>query len=165
MTSDDSLNHGAMWYGWLKRIKKHLQRSHRHHLQLVRDNLTSLKLKWLATRRAYECGSAALDEVNAARLALDNARTEHRQHLLDQQFDFHANVNERGSSHFFRRPKGLKVSITSVNVNGVPVTDDDVVKATFTAHWKSIMVAPEAHPPLNRARRRAVHSVKSWTVP
>lgn len=156
MSSDDTQNHGAMWYGWLKRIKKHLQKSHRHHLQSMHEKLNSLKLKWMATRRASEYGHAADGDVDAARLALDNARAEYRQHLLDQQFDFHANVNERGSSHFFRRPNGLKVSISTATVDGVPVTDEDTVKATFTAHWKSIMVAPADRPPLNRARRRAV---------
>ena len=156
MSSDDSLNYGAKWYGWLKRMKKRLQQCHRHHLQFMQYELNSLKMKWLATRHANVQGLESYAAVESARSALDTARSEYRQYHLDQQFDFHANVNERGSSHFFRRPKGLKVPISSVTVDDTIVNDTATVKSVFTAHWRSIMVAAEDRPPLNRARRRAV---------
>ncbi|RLO09866.1 hypothetical protein DYB28_004679, partial [Aphanomyces astaci] len=156
MCSDDSQNHGAKWYGWLKRVKKRLQVSHRHHVDSMKYTLNSLKMKWLTSRRAFEMGHVDAQAVKAARQSLDTARSEYRQFHLDQQFDFHANVNERGSSHFFRRPKGIKVPLSSLTIDNVTTTDPTEVKAGFTAHWKSIMTTPRDQPLLNRARRRAI---------
>ncbi|OQR84340.1 hypothetical protein ACHHYP_13514 [Achlya hypogyna] len=72
------------------------------------------------------------------------------------QFDFHANYNEHGSRHFFRRPHGSKVPISKANVEGGVATDAPTVQTVFTAHWRSVMTTPPGQPPLNRARRRAV---------
>ena len=156
MVSDPTQNYGAMWYGWLKRMKKRLQQCHRHHLEMLNSTLHCLQLKVSATQRYYEWSGLGAADVEVARKSLEDAKVEHSQHLQDQQFDFHANSNERGSSHFFRRPQGSKIPISTANVDGVAVTDSTTVQAVFTAHWKSIMVAPMGQPPLNRARRRAV---------
>lgn len=156
MRADDTQNFGAKWYGWLKRMKKRLQVSHRQYNDSMKYTLNSLKMKWLTSRRAFDMGLVEASVVDTARQALDAARTEYRQFNLDQQFDFHANDNERGTSHFFRRPKGIKVPLSSVTINGVTSTDPSEVKAGFTSHWKNIMVTPRDRPPLNRARRRAI---------
>ena len=37
MQADESLNYGALWYGWLKRIKKKLKQSHHHQTTFVQD--------------------------------------------------------------------------------------------------------------------------------
>ena len=155
MQSQDTLNYGAKWYGWLKRIRRRLQLCHRQHLNSMKHDLHCLKMKWLAVRRDFLAGLAQETEVEAAHQALESARSEYRQHQLDRQFDFHANVNERGTSHFFRRPQGLKVPITTVNVEGTPVHDREIIKDAFTAHWKAIMTKSSIERP-NRARRRAV---------
>ncbi|OQR85572.1 hypothetical protein THRCLA_10670 [Thraustotheca clavata] len=156
MTSDPTSNYGAMWYGWLKRVKTQLQRCHRHHLATMKSNLNHLQLKLLAAQRHLDWSGAGEGDVELAQQALHQAKIEHRQHLQDRQFDFHANTNERGTAHFFRRPAGSKVPIAKANVGGVAVTVPSVVQAAFTDHWRSIMVTPtDANPP-NRAQRRAV---------
>ncbi|ETW06590.1 hypothetical protein H310_02808 [Aphanomyces invadans] len=42
MNSNPDRNHGAMWYGWLKRIKSQLVKCHRQHLQAGKANLEYL---------------------------------------------------------------------------------------------------------------------------
>ncbi len=157
MSLDDNLNHGAMWYGWLKRMKKRLQTCHRHHLQYWKETLHRLKLAWLAARQSAADHGDLSGRVATARDAYDTTKSEYEQLLKDQQFDFHANVNERGTSHFFRRPQGYKVPICTATIDGVTVSDKATVQAAFTAHWKSIMRCPDAGPrQINRSQRRAV---------
>ncbi|OQR88776.1 hypothetical protein THRCLA_10110, partial [Thraustotheca clavata] len=156
MNNDSTLNYGAMWYGWLKRMKGQLQRCHRQHLAAMKSNLNHLHLKLLAAQRHLDWSNTGVDGVELAQHELNLARAEYHQHLQDRQFDFHANTNERGSAHFFRRPMGSKVPITTATVGGTKVTAPSMVQTIFTDHWKSIMVSPsDAHPP-NRAQRRAV---------
>ncbi|RHY02675.1 hypothetical protein DYB25_005008 [Aphanomyces astaci] len=105
-------NHGAMWYGWLKRMKGRLVKCHRQYLEANTTTLHHLQLRVAAAQRAFEVNGFGAADVGAAKLALEQASAEHRQHAMDRQFDFHANTNERGTSHFFRRPQGTKVPIT-----------------------------------------------------
>ncbi|RHY28214.1 hypothetical protein DYB32_006134, partial [Aphanomyces invadans] len=156
MNSNPDRNHGAMWYGWLKRIKSQLVKCHRQHLQAGKANLEYLHLRVVAAKRAFERSGYGAEEVVATRLAYASAREEFAHVCRDKQFDFHASSNERGTSHFFRRPCGSKVPITSATVDGVVVTDVRAVHDAFTQHWKHIMSAPTGGPPINRERRRAV---------
>ncbi|RHY37861.1 hypothetical protein DYB38_006892 [Aphanomyces astaci] len=157
MCVDENQNFGAMWYGWLKRMKKRLQTCHRHHLQHWKDTLHQLKLAWLAARQNAADDEDAAGRIAATRDAYDTTKSEYEQLLKDQQFDFHANVNERGTSHFFRRPRDYKVPICTATIDGVAVTDKAAVQAAFTDHWKSIMTSPVDGPQqINRAQRRAV---------
>ncbi|RHZ12900.1 hypothetical protein DYB26_012909, partial [Aphanomyces astaci] len=135
MCVDENQNFGAMWYGWLKRMKKRLQTCHRHHLQHWKDTLHQLKLAWLAARQNAADDEDAAGRIAATRDAYDTTKSEYEQLLKDQQFDFHANVNERGTSHFFRRPRDYKVPICTATIDGVAVTDKAAVQAAFTDHW------------------------------
>ncbi|KAF0700477.1 Aste57867_9006 [Aphanomyces stellatus] len=96
----------------------------------------------------------------ASRLAYDDAKAEHRHMARDRQFDFHANSNERSTTHFFRRPLGTKVPIDRVNVNGAFSIDEPIVQATLTDHWRTIMTAPaDAEPPDPRRRRAEIETL------
>ncbi|ETV89788.1 hypothetical protein H310_15382 [Aphanomyces invadans] len=143
-----------MWYGWLKRMRTQLKKCHRLQTLAEQSKLHHLRLRLTAAKRALQWHAdhaTAAAEVETAQLAFDSAKAEHRQFARDRQFDFHANSNERGTSHFFRRPLGTKVPINCVTVDGTTVYDEATVQATFTAHWRDIMVAPrDAHPPGTR---------------
>ncbi|RHY56740.1 hypothetical protein DYB34_005126 [Aphanomyces astaci] len=158
MTSAPTANHGAMWYGWLKRMKAQLIKCHRQFLEANSMTLHHLQLKVAAAKRAFEVTGVGAADIGAAKLALDAASAEHRQQAMDRQFDFHANTNERGTSHFFRRPQGTKVPITCVTVGDTTVTDEATVHTTFTAHWRRIMTTDDDQPPPLLERRRAVLS-------
>ncbi|RHZ02552.1 hypothetical protein DYB35_012766, partial [Aphanomyces astaci] len=159
MRADETLNHGAMWYGWLKRMRRQLIKCHRLHIESANTQLHHLRLRLAAAKRALDGDgddvSKAAD-VAAAQLAYDSAKSEHGQYARDRQFDFHANSNERGTSHFFRKPLGTKVPINCVTVDGVRITDEPTVQTTFTAHWRSIMASPQDANPPDHHRRRAV---------
>ncbi|ETV90450.1 hypothetical protein H310_14773 [Aphanomyces invadans] len=112
MRAGPNLNHGAMWYGWLKRMRTLLKKCHRLHISARRSNLQHLGLQLAAAKRALEWHTdhaTAVPDLEAAQHVVDMAKAEHRQHARDLQFDFHANTNERGSSHFFRKPLGTKL--------------------------------------------------------
>ncbi|KAF0693005.1 Aste57867_15984 [Aphanomyces stellatus] len=163
MRSDPTLNHGALWYGWLKRMKMQLTKCQRLHTESTATTLHNLKLRLASAQRAVDWvggGAAEHAELAASRLAYDDAKAEHGRMARDQQFDFHANSNERGTTHFFRRPLGTKVPIDRVNVNGAVSTDEPIVQATFTDHWRTIMTAPaDAQPPDPRRRRAVIESL------
>ncbi|RHY88949.1 hypothetical protein DYB35_009494 [Aphanomyces astaci] len=159
MRADADLNHGAMWYGWLKRMRRQLIKCHRLHTESTKAHLQHLYLRLAATKRAMESHGdhdILMADVVAAQLAYDTAKAEHCQYAHDRQFDFHANSNERGTSHFFRRPLGTKVPINYVTVDGSMVTDEPTVQSTFTSHWRSIMTAPRDDARPDNDRRRAV---------
>ncbi|RHZ12992.1 hypothetical protein DYB37_011542, partial [Aphanomyces astaci] len=159
MRADADLNHGAMWYGWLKRMRRQLIKCHRLHTESTKAHLQHLYLRLVATKRAMESHGdhdILMADVVAAQLAYDTAKAEHCQYAHDRQFDFHANSNERGTSHFFRRPLGTKVPINYVTVDGSMVTDEPTVQSTFTSHWRSIMTAPRDDARPDNDRRRAV---------
>ncbi|RHY04729.1 hypothetical protein DYB25_008718, partial [Aphanomyces astaci] len=159
MRADDGLNHGAMWYGWLKRMRRQLIKCHRLHTQSSTTLLQHLRLRLAATKRSLECdgdNATKVADVAAAQLAYDSAKSEQGQYARDRQFDFHANSNERGTSHFFRKPLGTKVPINFVTVDGMSITDEPTVQNTFTAHWRSIMSAPQVGNLPDHDRRRAV---------
>jgi exonuclease III len=159
MRADDSLNHGAMWYGWLKRMRRQLIKCHRLHTESTKTHLQHLRLCLAAAKRALECDrdhATKVANVAVAQLAFDSAKTEHGQYARDRQFDFHANSNERGTSHFFRKPLGTKVPINGVTVDGTLVTDVPTVQNKFTAHWRSIMASPQDVEPPDQHRRCAV---------
>ena len=109
----------------------------------MKYTLNSLKMKWLTSRRAFDMGLVEASVVDTACQALGAAPTEYRQFNLDQQFDFHANDNERGTSHFFRRPKGIKVPLSSVTINGVTSTDPSEVKAGLRLTGKTSWLLQE----------------------
>ncbi|CAK4072800.1 unnamed protein product, partial [Aphanomyces euteiches] len=46
------------------------------------------------------------------------AKAEWRQECLDSGFDHHANLNERSSTHFFRRSPSVKIPINEASTNG-----------------------------------------------
>ena len=156
MTTTPNANHGAMWYGWLKRVQRNLHQCHRRLLLRTNAVLHDLRLRLAVAHRDHALSGTGLGAVTAAQLALDTATEEHRQYQFDTQFDFHANSNEQGTAHFFRRPKGSMVPISCVNVAGGVATDAPTVEARFSDHWKGIMTTPPGHAPPNRARRRAV---------
>ncbi|OQR83400.1 hypothetical protein ACHHYP_14758 [Achlya hypogyna] len=145
-----------MWYGWLKRIKKRLQECHRRLLVDTTTILHDHRLRLAVAKRDHQWYGHGAAAVQAAQAALDTATAELSQYNKDMEFDFHANYNEHGSRHFFRRPHGSKVPISKVNVEGGVATDAPTVQTAFTAHWRSVMTTPPGQPPLNRARRRAV---------
>ncbi|RHY60109.1 hypothetical protein DYB30_005852 [Aphanomyces astaci] len=162
MRADESLNHGAMWYGWLKRMRRQLIKCHRLHTQSTKANLQHLRLRLATAKRAlayYGDLATHVADVAAAQLAYDSAKAEHSQYARDRQFDFHANSNERGTSHFFRKPLGTKVPINCVTVDGTTTTDVPTVQRAFTAHWRSIMATPREADPPDHHRRRAVLEV------
>ncbi|KAF0717596.1 hypothetical protein AaE_010824 [Aphanomyces astaci] len=162
MRADESLNHGAMWYGWLKRMRRQLIKCHRLHTQSTKANLQHLRLRLATAKRAlayYGDLATHVADVAAAQLAYDTAKAEHSQYARDRQFDFHANSNERGTSHFFRKPLGTKVPINCVTVDGTTTTDVPTVQRAFTAHWRSIMATPREADPPDHHRRRAVLEV------
>ncbi|OQR88592.1 hypothetical protein ACHHYP_20297, partial [Achlya hypogyna] len=150
------LNIGAMWHGWLKRIKARLQECHRRYIVDTKAILHDHLMRLAVAQRDYQRTGHGAAAVHAAEAALDTATAELRQCTMDVHFDFHANTNEEGSRHFFRRPQGSKVSITKANVDGGVATDAPTVQAVFTAHWQTIMTSPPDLSPPNRARRRAV---------
>ncbi|KAF0710063.1 hypothetical protein As57867_005642, partial [Aphanomyces stellatus] len=80
MRDDQDLNDGAMWYGWLKRMKAKLIHCHRLHTQAASNQLQTLQLRLAAAKRALEWHgdhAQAAGEVTAAQLALDSAKAEH----------------------------------------------------------------------------------------
>ena len=159
MRAAEGLNHGAMWYGWLKRMRRQLIKCHRLHTESAKAHLQHLQLRLAVAKRALaQDGDLATNvaAVAAAQLAYDSARTEHSQYARDRQFDFHANSNERGTSHFFRKPLGTKVPINCVMVDGTMVTDEPMVQSEFTAHWRSILTTPPDAQVPDHHRRRAV---------
>ncbi|OQR88875.1 hypothetical protein ACHHYP_06579 [Achlya hypogyna] len=149
-------NLGAMWAGWLKAIKKRLQRSHHNSRAAWTASLQTLELTWCSAVVARDAGHGAADAVAAAKAAFDSAKGAFGQNYRDAQFDLHANKGETSSTFFYRKPQTLKAPVTSATVAGEAVTDPQRVASIFTAHWKAIMTAPKrAHAP-NRATRRAV---------
>ncbi|RLO10453.1 hypothetical protein DYB28_011204, partial [Aphanomyces astaci] len=122
-------------------------------------HLQHLRLRLAATKRSLECdgdNATKVADVAAAQLAYDSAKSEQGQYSRDRQFDFHANSNERGTSHFFRKPLGTKVPINFATVDGMSITDEPTIQNTFTAHWRSIMSAPQVGNLPDHDRRRAV---------
>ncbi|KAF0722616.1 hypothetical protein Ae201684P_011959 [Aphanomyces euteiches] len=72
-----------------------------------------------------------------------SARAEYSQATLDSGFDRHANYNE---SHFLRKPPAIKILITTAVRNRAVTTNPEEVASIFTAHWRSIMIAPTDTP-------------------
>ncbi|KAF0755228.1 hypothetical protein AaE_005045, partial [Aphanomyces astaci] len=132
MRADETPNHGAMWYGCASSSNAIGYTSHR------------------LTLNSTTCDSVSQLQNGPRTLAYDSAKSEHGQYASDRQFDFHANSNERGTSHFFRKP------INCVTVDGVRITDEPTVQTTFTVHWRSIMASPQDANPPDHHRRRAV---------
>ncbi|RHY28187.1 hypothetical protein DYB32_006161 [Aphanomyces invadans] len=97
MNAGPDLNYGAMWYGWLKRIKSQLVKCHRQHLQASKAHLNYLKLCVAAAQRVLDRTGSGAEDVEASRLAYNSAREEYTHVCRDRQFDFHANSNERGT--------------------------------------------------------------------
>ena len=161
MRDSQEPNHGAMWYGWLKRLKRQLIKCHRQLLDEKRATLRYLQLSLQAAKRRLELTCSGADAVERAQLALDAAQAEHAQYSRDSQFDFHANVNERGTSHFFRKPLGTKIPLTKVTINNTTVSDQATVQAAFTAHWKDIMTTPSDAQPVDAGQLQAVLSTIS----
>ncbi|RHZ02272.1 hypothetical protein DYB31_013870 [Aphanomyces astaci] len=50
--ADESLNHGAMWYGWLKRMRRQLMKCHRLHTQSTKVHLQHLHFRLATAKRA-----------------------------------------------------------------------------------------------------------------
>ncbi|KDO18842.1 hypothetical protein SPRG_15171 [Saprolegnia parasitica CBS 223.65] len=115
---------------------------HGLHVEATKTHLYALQLWLAAAKREHAWSRAGAEKVDAAQRAYDEALDEQTQYQMAQQFDFHANVNESGSSHFFQRPQSAKGVINSVLVNGVAVTDDATIRSQFTAHRCSIMTTP-----------------------
>ncbi|OQR83126.1 hypothetical protein ACHHYP_15071, partial [Achlya hypogyna] len=118
MTTTPDANCGAMWYGWLKRVKRNLERCHRRLLLHTNATLHALRMQVAHAQLAYEHTGDGHEAIAVAQLALDTATQEHRQFQFDTQFDFHANSIERGTGHFSRRPQGMKVVLDRVNIDG-----------------------------------------------
>ncbi|OQR82121.1 hypothetical protein ACHHYP_16373 [Achlya hypogyna] len=101
-------NIGAMLYGGLQRIKARLQECHRRYIVDTKAILHDHRMR------------------RPTRLPVDWTRhstAELRQYTMDVHFDLHANTNEQGSRHFFRRPQGSKIPITKAIVDAGAATD------------------------------------------
>ncbi|KAF0712995.1 Aste57867_4569 [Aphanomyces stellatus] len=97
MRSDPTLNHGALWYGWLKRMKKQLTKCHRLHTESTATTLHNLKLRLASAQRAVDwsgSGAAEHAELAASRLAYDDAKAEYG-HMarIDSLFSMRTRMN------------------------------------------------------------------------
>ncbi|RHY15136.1 hypothetical protein DYB25_000083 [Aphanomyces astaci] len=156
MRADPDANIGAIWAGWLKRMKRRLQRVHHNSRSALVQEVRGLELAWHAAAAGNRAGHRADGDVAVAKAAYDAAKAEMRQNYKDEQFDLHANKSETGSSFFFRKPPTMRVPITTATVGTNTVTDPAAVASIFTEHWKAIMTAPSREQAPNRATRRAV---------
>ncbi|OQR89108.1 hypothetical protein ACHHYP_06468 [Achlya hypogyna] len=140
-------NHGARWFGWLKRMKKTLNNRHKVHQAAATKHLQLLKVRLAVAQLDHAWSSPGAATVAVAQAAVDLTQDEHSQHLLDQQFDFHATANEHPHEN---------EDLDHDSQHGAQVSDTVTVQTSFTEHWRRVMTTPRDTSGPNRARRRAV---------
>lgn len=147
LRSDPLCNVGAKWSGWLRRIRLYLKRSQYNRDRSHQIAIDRLKADHLIAKNRQALGQTDSASVAVAEATYSAARDELRQERMDNGFDKHANINERPTSYFFRKPATHKVHITAAKRGDYVTSEPMEVSEIFTSHWSTIMRAPPGQPP------------------